>query len=330
MKNGWCLMRQNIFAKTIIPILIFLGIFISWTCGKQDVLRTSNQIIVVMDGPRYSETWGDSSGDNIPYLKKELALQGVLFTGFYNLGPTRTISGHTALLTGFYEDLDNSGIIAPAQPSIFQRWLKFSGEDQNKAWFITSKGKLGGLLDTRDPAWTGKYIPAGDCGVDGKGLEAGKGSAGYREDGETWQRIQSILYEDQPRLVLINFKAPDTFDKENAWENYLEAIRKTDEYVYQLWNFIQSDPFYQNKTALYITSDHGRHLDGTREGFLSHGDNCEGCQHVALLAIGPDFKKGVVVETPHQLIDLPLTIARMMGFAITGSQGKFLQELFDE
>ena len=51
---------------------------------------TKNVIIVVIDGPRYSETWGDSSFSNIPNMKK-ISESGVLYTNFYNNEATYTL-----------------------------------------------------------------------------------------------------------------------------------------------------------------------------------------------------------------------------------------------
>ena len=290
--------------------------------------QARNHIIIVMDGVRYTEGWGEVNRSNIPKLATELAPRGVLFTNFYNSGTTKTIAGHTALVTGFYEDMINSGEENPGQPSLWQRWLQFSGELKDKTWLIASKGKLACLSDTKNPDWAGKFNPATNCGINGLGLQAGTGSKGYREDSETWLQIQNILKDHHPRIVLISLKAPDTFGPEKKWEEYIQAIRVTDEYVYKIWQLLQDDPFYRDQTAVYITNDHGRHLDGQAEGFLSHGDSCGGCQHVSLLAIGPDFKRGVVITDRYELIDVPVTIAGMLGMEIPGSKGRFMQILF--
>ena len=69
---------------------LFLLLVILFSC-KQDapipkalpVYKTKNIFIVVMDGARYSETWGDSKQQNIPRIR-QLALQGVICTEFYN------------------------------------------------------------------------------------------------------------------------------------------------------------------------------------------------------------------------------------------------------
>jgi hypothetical protein len=38
----------------------------------------------------------------------------------------------------------------------------------------------------------------------------------------------------------------------------LDAGHQVDAWIKQLWNFVQTDPQYKNKTAILITTDHGR------------------------------------------------------------------------
>lgn len=49
---------------------------------------------------------------------------------------------------------------------------------------------------------------------------------------------------------------------------------------------------------------------------------------MSLVALGPDFPAGVVVETPREMIDLPVTIGRILGILLPGSPGQLLEELF--
>ena len=79
---------------------------------------------------------------------------------------------------------------------------------------------------------------------------------------------------------------------------------------------------------MFITNDHGRHLDGKKDGFISHGDCCEGCRRIICLAYGPDFKKGVISDLQRELIDIPVTIGELLDFDIPKSKGKVMTELF--
>lgn len=81
---------------------------------------TENVIVLVVDGPRYSETWGDNTHANIPRMDSLMASEGVICSGFYNLGETYTTAGHTAITTGFYQSIDNSGNENPSHVSFFQ------------------------------------------------------------------------------------------------------------------------------------------------------------------------------------------------------------------
>jgi phosphopentomutase len=129
-------------------------------------------------------------------------------------------------------------------------------------------------------------------------------------------------------LILINLLAVDVYGHANNWNKYLESIVECDNYTDSLWQMIQSNPTLKDKTTLFITNDHGRHLDGKKTGFISHGDNCSGCRHISLLVLGPDIEKGKIVHEEAELIDISKTISTMMNFEMPTSNGRFLGELF--
>jgi hypothetical protein len=281
--------------------------------------RTENVVILVLDGERYTETWGDPKKEHIPNRARKMAKEGVVLTKFMNNGPTETNPGHAAITTGFYQPkLDNAGLSSPAQPSIFQLWRRRSGAKDSAAWVITSKDKLVILGDSAAAEWQGKFIPKVNCGV------GGGGRGGYRGDADTMDEVLKTLKADHPRLLLINLKEPDSAGHAGDWQRYLAAIRGSDESAWKLFEFLQQDPFYAGKTAFFLTNDHGRHS----EDFAEHGCGCEGCRHLFFFASGPDFKKNVVSEAPAELVDLPATVAQLMGFTIPDAQGRVLKELF--
>ena len=284
---------------------------------------TTHVIIVVMDGARWSDTFGEPTRQYIPHLATELAPQGVLFTGFKNDGPTYTNAGHTAMATGIYQEINNNGLEYPQNPSIFQRYLAVSKAPVTDAWVITTKDKLQILTDCQDPQWQHTHVCSSDCGIGGKGI-----GAGYREDAETLAKVTELLATHHPHLVLVNFKQPDAAGHANNWPGYLQGIRDSDAAIGAIWGFVQKDAVYAGHTALFITDDHGRHLDGIHDGFVSHGDDCTGCRHIMLLALGPEFGHGVVTAKHRGLIDIAVTAASLLGFALPGSPGEVMSELF--
>ena len=314
-------------------ILIFSGIVCS--CIKDidhryapvknasRIYKTRNVVIIVVDGLRYSEGWGDSTHQYIPRMAETLSKQGVINTRFYNRGETYTLAGHTSLTTGVYQSINNEGMEYPKNPSIFQYWNQEYGNNQIKSWIITSKDKLAVLGDCTDGLWKGKFIPSVNSGVDGLGL-----GSGYRDDNMTLITAMEILKKNHPNLVLINFREPDYSGHTGIWNAYIDGVRKTDEYVYLLWQFLQNDSKYKNTTTIFVTSDHGRHLDGIADGFAGHGDECDGCRHLNFYACGPDFKKGTILNVNREQIDIPATIAEMLGFNLPSGDGKVMTELF--
>ncbi|MBF9238036.1 sulfatase-like hydrolase/transferase [Hymenobacter sp. BT683] len=283
-------------------------------------LRTKNVIIVVIDGPRYSETW-DSIPGLIPNMATRLKPRGVLFSQFYNNGFTYTNSGHAAITTGIDQAIDNFDQELPQQPSIFQLWRKATGKPATAAWLITSKDKLHILANTLNPEWKDQLPPSLDCGVGGPGT-------GYRADSLTLVAAKRILTQHKPNLVLINFMEPDGFAHAANWPNYVRGIARDDKYVMELYDFLRRNKAYRNNTTLLITNDHGRHLNSVPPGWVEHGDGCEGCRHISLLALGPDFKKGRTIKEPHTLLDIPSTVAYLLGFPFAQGQGKPIEALF--
>jgi phosphopentomutase len=168
------------------------------------------------------------------------------------------------------------------------------------------------LSDTKDLNWCGSYTPSIDTED--------------RTDAETLVKAIQILDDFAPRLAMIHFKEPDTYGHGNNWEGYIGSIISTDKYVNDLWQYIQSDPDYADKTTLLITNDHGRHLDGIGSSFVGHGDHCLGCRHISLLALGPDFEKNLIVNSNYDQVDVSSTIATLLGFEWIG-EGEPIIEL---
>jgi hypothetical protein len=278
-------------------------------------LKTRNVIVIVVDGARYSETWGDSTHQYIPNLYA-LRSEGVVVTNFKNNGFTWTDPGHTAISSGNYENVDNSGTELPTYPSMFQSFLKSSGQPIEKSWVITSKEKLQILANCKMPDWQNKYIPRTDCGP------------GYRSDDTTYTHAGNVMRKYHPNLMLINLKDPDVSGHGNYWKGYLKGIQTTDAQIRGIYDQVQSDPIYKDRTTIIITNDHGRHLNGIADGFVSHGCDCDGCRHIEFFAIGPDFKKGVSLNTAYEQIDISQTVAKLLNFKMEYSKGKVMAELF--
>lgn len=305
----------------------FIFIVLAWiySCTGDQVAersyQTENVVIVVIDGPRYSESWGQTGRPNVRYMDSVMAPVGCTHSYFYNLGETWTTNGHTALTTGIYQSINNTGGEYPQNPGIFQHYLKKHPNESNLVWLITSKDKLQVLSDCKDPKWKNKYIASTDCGVNGLGT-------GYRHDSITFKRVMYTLDVRKPKVLFVNFREPDFSGHKSDWNGYIRGIQQTDSMVHEIWKFIENDPYYQGKTAMFITNDHGRHLDGVSNGYVSHGCNCEGCRRIHLWSFGPDFKQGTCLNQAAELIDVNATIGELLQLHSLKSNGRVLWELF--
>jgi arylsulfatase A-like enzyme len=289
-------------------------------CDRERVECTNkphNVIIIVIDGPRYAETWGNVNGSYISLRANGLAKLGTVCTNMHNDGATLTTPGHTAVTTGVYEDIANDGSEYPTAPSFMHYWLRQTQQASDKAWIITSKDKLSVLTDCTRPGWKGAYTPRSDCGNPGSRSDS-------RNDTATFNRVIEVLTQFHPHLVLINFKEPDVSGHARDWEGYLNGIRSTDFLSYKIWEYLQNDSTYKDNTTLLITNDHGRHT----HDYTSHGDGCAGCRHIECLAIGPRFKADYVDTGRHSQIDIAATVADLLGIQMENIPGKKMQELY--
>ncbi|MDR0193537.1 MAG: alkaline phosphatase family protein [Myroides sp.] len=317
-------MKKNLLCLFLIAIALV-------SCNKDDnttttkpeeaKYKTENVVLLVIDGPRMTETWNGKNQENIPN-RVALLKEGVFISNFQNNGLTNTNAGHTALITGVYDSIQNNGKELPSNPSVLQHWLQQSKKDSNKAWVIASKDKLEVLNNTKHPDWTGKYMPKADAGTSGN-------PSSYRDDAVTIANFKKVITTDQPNVVVINLKDVDSYGHANKKDEYIKAIKTTDQSIKEIWDFLQSQPNYKGKTTLMVSNDHGRHSDGIKDGFVNHGDACVGCRHIEFFAMGPDFKKDAVIATGnYEQIDVANTMAELLGVKLQYSKGKVIKAIF--
>ena len=287
--------------------------------GSFPKFLTEHVVILVIDGARYTETWGEPRHPHLPNIDSKIAPNGIVLTGFQNSGYTETTAGHTALMTGVNQSIDNTGLEYPANPSFLHYLRKQNNLSQDKAWIITSKDKLFVLSKTTQAGWTDDS-PSIDCGADGQG------GGGYRSDAITFSNACLTLTSYHPKAILINFKDPDSFGHANDWTSYLDAIKAIDAYTGEIWNSIQNDPILSNKTTLFIVNDHGRHS----YNFIDHGDECEGCRHIICIAIGPDFKRNYSSAASYDQRDLNATVGFLLRLNMPTSKGAIIREILNK
>jgi arylsulfatase A-like enzyme len=133
-----------------------------------------------------------------------------------------------------------------------------------------------------------------------------------------------IIDNVSPELLWIYLADVDTAGHSGIWETYTDAISTADSLVGYLWDHLQEHPDYNDKTVMFVTNDHGRH----DYDFSGHGDGCDGCRHIMLLAVGNGIRSGHVVDQYRRIPDFAVTVAHLLGLDPEYSTGEIMTELF--
>ncbi|MFN8285726.1 MAG: alkaline phosphatase family protein [Chitinophagales bacterium] len=133
-------------------------------------------------------------------------------------------------------------------------------------------------------------------------------------DTMTYHFAKEYLQKNHPHFAFIGFDETDGFAHEGHYDWYLNAANMLDAYVKDLWNFVQSDPQYKNKTTIIITADHGRGTAG-KSMWHHHGPLVATAGHIWLAAIGPDTPAlgEVKNKTQYSQNQIAGTIAKLLG-----------------
>ena len=139
-----------------------------------------------------------------------------------------------------------------------------------------------------------------------------------RPDFITYFLAKEYLKKYKPRVLYIGFDETDDYAHQGKYDLYLETALSTDKWIADLWKYIQSQPEYQDKTTILITTDHGRG-DETKTNWKHHGQKIPDASEIWLAAMGPDTKPGGEVKVPMQLYQqqIAATIAALVGLKFT-------------
>jgi len=123
---------------------------------------------------------------------------------------------------------------------------------------------------------------------------------GRLDDPFTWTAGFNYVREQRPHVIYIALNATDLLGHTGHYPAYLDAAHRFDEYLGQLWTYIQQDSMYRNKSTLLITTDHGRG-GGTVRRWMEHNRHLSGSKHIWLGILGPDTPPLGEVRAPMQL-----------------------------
>jgi Type I phosphodiesterase / nucleotide pyrophosphatase len=116
----------------------------------------------------------------------------------------------------------------------------------------------------------------------------------------THYAAKEYLQQKKPKLLYIAYGETDEWAHEGRYRDYLNAANQVDKWINELWNFVQSNPTYKNKTAIFITTDHGRG-DVVKTEWTSHNNKIQGANEIWFAVLGPTIIPKGEVKTAQQL-----------------------------
>ena len=140
-----------------------------------------------------------------------------------------------------------------------------------------------------------------------------------RLDGPTMLGTLEYVKARQPRVLYVMLGETDEWAHDQRYDLYLDAAWRGDRFIQRLWDMIQQMPHYAGKTALVISTDHGR---GSRpETWGSHGKEYPEAGPIWVAAMGPRIPaRGERNGTSGTLSQLAATIAWLLGENFPGAK----------
>lgn len=325
--------------------LVALLLIISFG-GLAQTEKAENIVLISVDGLRWQEVfqgadsilnkdkkyWAGTASQRreelMPFFWGTIASKGQLY-GNRNLGNKVNLRnkywfsypGRSETLCGYYDPkIDSNSYPNNPNENILEFFDKQDGYG-GKVVTFASWDALGRILN-RDR--NGMLVNLPRENVQGKNLTQAQQIANEiqhfvpeyfaecRPDALTFAMTKAYIQAEHPKVVHIDFADTDNYGHSANYNNYLHAAHYIDAMVASLWETLQSDPFYKDKTAILVYPDHGR---GLGEKWTGHGTGAPHSDETWLVALGPGLSALGEVSLKGQIYQdqIAQTAAHLLG-----------------
>jgi hypothetical protein len=265
--------------------------------GEEGRAELRNVVLVTLDGVRCEEVFGPGREARMPFLWHVMAQEGQLLgdasRGSHlrvSNGTDRSYPGYSELLTGVVDPRiqSNDRVVNP-NPNVLE-WLDAAPDLRGRV------AALGGwdLLP---------FILGGDRSR----LRVVAGA----KDAATEEAALEDLHTRRPRVLYVMLNETDDWAHQGEDELYFDALHRADAFLARLWAIVESMPEYRGRTALVVTTDHGR---GSAGDWTRHGSTVPGSEAIWLAALGPDTPAlGVRSGVDGVQAQVAATVAALLG-----------------
>jgi len=154
-----------------------------------------------------------------------------------------------------------------------------------------------------------------------------------RHDEITFRFAMAHLKTHRPRVFYLSLGETDDWAHEKRYDRVLAAIARFDSFFNELWNWLQDNPQYRDKTTLLITTDHGR--GDIALNWHSHNAQIRDAKNTWLAVISPDspLRGEWAGGKPIVMDQIAATLCRFMGLDYSEQNpkaGKPIARLFEK
>ncbi len=284
--------------------------------GADSVLLNNKEYNSDIEGTT-KKFWTKSSLERrkllMPFLWSTVVQKGQIY-GNLDLGNSAEVAntfkfsypGYSELFTGFADPRVNSNNKVPNPNTNVLEYFNKQKGFEGKVIAFTSWDVFPSIFNDKR---SGFIVNSGIANLEFPGMsdrlkllnEMQKQSPAFvgediRLDVLTYQFGKQYMIDKKPRVLYLGFDETDDMAHQGNYKFYLQQANKTDGMLADLWNYIQTDPFYKDNTTLVITSDHGRGEEVLAE-WRSHGEKIKGAEQVWFAVMGPDIPAKGEIKT---------------------------------
>lgn len=232
--------------------------------------------------------------------------------------------GYSEIFTGYADTLVNSNSFPPNPNTNLLEFLNKLPKYKNKVAAFGAWNAYDRILNegrAKIPVYSAYDKIGGNNPTANEILLNNMMQDSYRAFGDeevldvfTHYNAMDYLQTKKPRVLYIAYGETDEWAHSGQYKDYLHAATMVDKWIQDIWNYIQADPFYKNKTALFITTDHGRG-DAVKKEWTSHGNKIADCYQIWMATMGPGIKVKGEVKDNQQLYQKQFaqTMASLLG-----------------
>ena len=133
-----------------------------------------------------------------------------------------------------------------------------------------------------------------------------------RFDAPTGLGALEYLRQKRPRVLYVMLGETDEWAHGRRYDLYLDAARRNDRFIRQLWEAAQALPEYAGTTALVLATDHGR--GESSANWTSHGEKVPESDRIWMAVMGPGVQPaGVRRGVATTQAQVAATVAALLG-----------------